>query len=188
MTYRAMLRLGKDQDTLAFQDATAAVRWAAHVYSGPFVVDLFIGAALQRMAVAPFLTALSQQRLSREALRQALIEIRQSPPFPPLSRRIDLGERIVALSELIVMASTGLTARAARDHLAKNYFLTKNDPLVELLTALDTQPVHTDAALQRVNQAHDRYLRIVEQASLRDRVESLKQREKEDRNPSSSAS
>jgi hypothetical protein len=104
---RAMLRAQKSQNDEAWQDLLVCHRLARLIGQGPAMVNSFVEAGVEAIAVQGDQALANQGALTADQAWRYLAELAGLPLLSPISSKIDLAERFLCLDSMVQFANGG---------------------------------------------------------------------------------
>jgi len=160
---RAMLRLGQGQVEAASGDILALHRWGNLISQGPFLIDVVIGMALDRMAINADDALARSGKMTGAQLRRHVAAVAALPEATGVNQRRDGPERLFQLDQWILYAR-----KSVREVFG---------PMLELfdypLESLPDYPLDWDGALRMQNAHIDRLVAAGRLPTFRQRIEAM---------------
>ena len=158
---RAMWLMGEGRPEEAWDSLGTILQYARFNAQGNNLVEHIVAIAIEEIALQRVVQVISNQSTSLELARTILIQLRELPRFPNLSRKVDHGERIVIVEGILGFA----TGRS-------NGMNTQGESLMKYSADFNL-------ILKQINQHYDRLTELSGIASRSDRIAGIEQFEKE---------
>jgi hypothetical protein len=107
LTARAMLRTGKGEYDLAWQDLLACHRLGRHVSRGATPIELLVGIAIEQVATNADLAFLERAPLTSQQFRERIRDLQNLPPLSDAADKIGFTERLTYLQVMQLVKRYG---------------------------------------------------------------------------------
>lgn len=154
LSARAALRLAEGKQAEAWADLLTAHRLARHVAHGGALIEALVGYAVHARLMQPTVLYFERADLKTDQILGRLAELQKLSPFPPLTEKLDGGERFMLLDAV-------QRFRAGKVESQK----------LGILEALAFEGLQWDITLKHVNATYDR---AAETIRLKTRAERVK--------------
>ncbi len=172
---RAILRLGEGKEDDAWQDLMACHRLARMTASGPTLIELLVGIAIETVAGNADLVYLERAKLTSKQVGERLKDLESLPPLARPADKVDLGDRLMLLDSLQSLRRHGFGRFEGIIDGPKGL----DRPTEQLLLEkIDWAPVYRSA-----NQWYDRLAAAMRLADRGERRKQLDQIDKDAREP-----
>jgi hypothetical protein len=146
---QAMLKTEEGDLDAAWKHALACHRLGCHVGSGPVLIDGLVGLAIEGIANRAVLGLLGSGKLSAEQILACSRDLDALPKLPDIAEKMQVGERFVFLSSLMLLDAYGIRyLRALAD--------AETDETEAAFANLILDDVNWDPVLIEANRRHDR--------------------------------
>jgi hypothetical protein len=105
---RAMLRAGPGADDDAWEDLLACHRLGRLVARGGTFIDTVVGIAIDSTANKADLAFLDRTKPTANRIAKYLLDLRNLPPHPSIADKVDFGERIIFLDNVMMIGRYGM--------------------------------------------------------------------------------
>ncbi|MFP6621772.1 MAG: hypothetical protein VB877_20675 [Pirellulaceae bacterium] len=104
LTIRAQGRIATGDLDNAWNDLQAMHRMARHIGSGVTIIESLVGIAVDSMAFQAEIHILKSPALTADQCQRFFADLKSLPSLPPLTDRIDIGERFMGLDAVTALA------------------------------------------------------------------------------------
>lgn len=198
LAIRALGRIATGDHDNAWSDLQAIHRIARHIGSGVTIIESLVGIAVDSIAFYAEIHLLKSPALTADQSQRFLADLQTLKPLPPMTDRIDVGERFMGLDVVTILARSV----QGKDHLEAMNELFKTLKLIGALSDLTpgsdpvtlvtfqedasqqeakqaSSPIDWNATLQVLNGWYDKLVAANRLADSRQRQAELKKIEQE---------